>query len=1046
MSEDRRELLHIPEQMRPGAGDASPVFLANPRNQGWFSRLFALLIFFAVSGTILGGMGALFLFQKYARQIPVFNSLDKFRPDLPSSFYSKGEMLIGEFYKQRREVVPIEKIPRKLLYAFVAAEDDRFFKHGGVDPVGITRAMIKNLKNGRIKAGGSTLTQQVAKSFLYDLLQVTMRKNVCRNDSQCGWRERCQARAGSAIGRCVARSFKSCSSQVTTIYNGRPVKIYRGLTTLCDPHEVCLAQCKTKEQITSGQCAKWTCMPAAAKPVCTSDDACGFGKKCVKQECVPDFNRQVSMMINRIQDKGAEIRIVKAPEPVMSKLSGDFKRRKSKYVKLYFRNAINVNVQKIEGLPGVLSTYRYAEKTLRRKIREAVLATSMERKFTKKDILWLYLNQVFLGHKAHGVQAASQNYFGKNVWELNLKEAAILAGLPQAPSRYNPHRHPKRALKRMGYVLRRMEKMGYISRDERMKALKRKLVTYPVVDVMRKRVPYFAQEVKKIIQRKYGKESLNRDGLEVFTTVDVEKQMLARLAIRKGLENLDKRQGYRGPLGVIPRKNWADANRRAAKYYGNTPIKPGQTYAGLVMRINRSRQYAVVQIGKHTGYLPLAGMRWARKPSPYRRRPIWSVRQALKPGYWILVEPRTRKQLKTGSRSIDRKIPNKPLLLRLRQHPKVEGAVLSMDPHSGYVDAMVGGYAFERSEFNRALYACRQPGSSFKPLVYATALENGETIKKRRGEIKKPITTGTVLVDAPLIHDSNSDPKAARYKPGNHSGTYAGEVTLRTALMNSMNIPAIKTMMKVGVDKVIEYARKFGITTHLRKELGLALGQSCVKPWDLMKAYGVIARGGVKANPTLIRMVIDRDQQVLEDHRNFDDPAMSPESKINRMEAKVFEEDVRILRKETAYLITYLMRGVVLYTTGYKVRQLKKPAAGKTGTTNDSFDVWFMGITKKHVTGVWLGFDKNEQPLGAWETGGRTAAPVWLDYMKKSTAGLKWSEWTAPSTIVWKMIDPKTGKLAAPGASNALKLPFEKGTEPKERARSRSQLGTDDID
>ena len=1044
-----KETLHIPDHLRGNDKQKVPAYIENSRPKSILRLLFRLTVFFGMTGFVMGSCGGMAIFARYATGIPHLNSLNQYRPPLPTVVYSHGEDVIGEFSAERRVLVPLEKIPKKLLYAFVAAEDDRFFKHGGVDPLGIMRAVVKNLKAGRIKAGGSTLTQQVAKTFLLDRLVIKMRDGLCRSDKQCGWRQRCKTRAGRPYGRCVKRSFRACSKQVTVIYQGKPTKVYRGYTTMCDPHEVCRPQCKDKVENQAGLCPQWMCVPAAPKPTCQTSQSCRFGERCTDGECKPSFQAQIADILDKLAQKGAEVHRVKAPEKILSELRGDFKRKTQKYVEINARQAARINKQKIERLPGVRVVYRFAEKSFKRKIREAILATQLERKFTKGQILWLYLNHIYLGHHAHGVQAAAQNYFGKNVWELTLAECALLAGLPKKPSRADPYRYPDRARTRMTYVLKRMHEMGYISKAEREQALNEPIKTKAIPNLFFEKTPYFTEEVRKQLLSTYGKEGLLKGGMEVYTSIDTEKQMLGRRALRKGLKNLDIRQGYRGPLGVIPKQHWSKALDKAAKFYGPGPLKPKMIYAGLVTRINRRKQQVTVKVGHHIGILPLAGMRWARKPNPYRSykgNMIRRIGKTLRPGYWILVEPvKSWKDLRTRSRVYDRTIPRRGLLFRLRQHPKVEGALVSIDPHSGYIETLIGGYAYKRSQFNRALYACRQPGSSFKPIVYTTALENGYTRKVRGKDVHEPITPGSILQDTPLVYDSGTDPTAARYKPSNYSGRYEGDMLLRTALMKSKNIPSIRLMMKVTMDKVIEYARKFGLTTELRKDLGLALGQSCAKPWEMAMFYAMLARGGLKVNPVFIKMVINRDGEVVEDQRSYDDPSLSPESQINRFEDALLREEKRLISRQTAYLITTILRQVVLYGTGVAVRKLKKPAAGKTGTTNDSFDVWFTGFTPLHATVAWLGFDKNESPLGSWETGGQTAAPVWVEYMKGATKGLKWKEFQAPPGIVWRRIDPKTGKLANVDTSGAIRLPFKAGTEPKDRVNKRGQVKADDF-
>jgi penicillin-binding protein 1A len=1047
--------LYIPWRWQVGKSDSKvrpPAKIENEKPRKIWQRLLGFVLFLGLTGTITGGCGGLYIFSRNTTGVPVMTSLRQFQPKLPSVIYARDGMKVGVFGSEKRTLVPIERIPKPLIYAFVAAEDDRFFQHGGVDPLGILRAVVKNLKSGRIRAGGSTLTQQVAKSFLFDRLSIKLKKGICRNDKQCGWRERCQSRPGAPFGRCVPRSFKPCGKEITIVYQGKPVRAYRGYTTLCDAHELCRPQCKDQKINMSGHCRQWICMPSAPKPMCSADNQCGFGESCQTGECKPDFKKQLADLILKLQQKGAEIRAVRAPTQFLQGLDGGFKRWTSKRsIAVFASQAAQIDPRKISLLPGVRSVHKSAAKSLRRKVREAILAVRLEKKFSKLQILWMYMSNIFLGRKSYGVQSAAQNYFGKNVWDLELAESAMIAGLPQAPSAYNPYRNFDKAWNRTQYVLKRMLELNYISKEDHDKAvsqkeiLRKRIKTAKAPNDFRDGTPYITAEVRKAVQRKYGRERFLEGGLKVVTSTDPQRQMVARRYIRRGIEQLDMRQGYRGPLGIIPRKHWADAIKRATAFYGDKQLVPGRVYAGLVTSIDRSSQQVTVQVGRYKGILPVAGMRWARKPNEYMsysRGRLVRVGNRLKTGYWILVEPvKSWKVLKTGTRSLDRKIPRSGLIFRLRQHPKVNGATLSIDPHTGYVDAMVGGYSYTRSQFNRAMYACRQPGSSFKPIVYTTALENGEKRRIKGKEEKVPITTGTVIMDAPLTHDSGKEHSGARYKPSNYTGKYEGEVTLRRALVSSMNIPAIKIMLRTGIDRVIESARKFGITTPLRREFGMALGQSCVRPYELTMFYAMLARKGLRAHPTLIKMVLGRHDQILEDNRHYDDPALSPESIFNRMEHRMYRKEERLISKQTAFLISFLLKQVVSGGTGFKARLGKgRVAAGKTGTTNDSFDVWFMGFTPIKATAVWLGFDKNERPLGAWETGGRTAAPVWAKYMKDSTRGQKWPDFKPPADIIWSRIDPKTGKLANTDTRNAEFLPFIKGTEPTQRVEKRTNI------
>jgi penicillin-binding protein 1A len=362
-------------------------------------------------------------------------------------------------------------------------------------------------------------------------------------------------------------------------------------------------------------------------------------------------------------------------------------------------------------------------------------------------------------------------------------------------------------------------------------------------------------------------------------------------------------------------------------------------------------------------------------------------------------------------------VPEAELLFTLEQDPTLQGALVSVDPGSGYVSAMVGGYDFEASEFNRAFQACRQPGSAFKPIVYSAAVE------------KLDYTPATILTDAPLVFrdDENS------WKPQNYGETFKGDVTLRTALVNSMNIPAVKTAealaSRLGAGALGEWAKSLGLTTPVKQELGSALGSSCVNLWELTNVYALFARYGEKRPSTFVKRVLDRDGNVLEDHADWRDPWVGVETRLAAGFSEITRKREQPVTPQTAYILVRLMREVATVGTGARAAALGKPAAGKTGTTNDSFDTWFMGFTHDLATGVWLGYDINVTPLGRYETGGHAALPIWLDYMKAALDGREQQEWVAPEGIVEMRIDPQTGKAVEDKEKGVLE-PFKLGTEP----------------
>jgi penicillin-binding protein 1A len=433
------------------------------------------------------------------------------------------------------------------------------------------------------------------------------------------------------------------------------------------------------------------------------------------------------------------------------------------------------------------------------------------------------------------------------------------------------------------------------------------------------------------------------------------------------------------------------------------------------------------------GKLPIENMRWAREPNPERYYPsslIDRVGLALKVGDVIIVRVGVSKVREDDEAVTDADKPASKdgVVFSLEQEPTLQGAIVSINPHNGYVVAMIGGYDFDANEFNRAFQACRQPGSSFKPVVYSAALELLDW------------QVNQVLVDAPVVFD---DPDTQlRWKPENFGSDFKGDVLLRTALVNSMNIPAVKTLHAVGVKPAIEWAHKLGFTTRFNEDLSMALGGSCVRLNEMTGVYATFNRGGLKARPVYVRKVEDRLGRTLEDHTAYDDPFASFEERVAGGYAELADPLERVMKPETGYLITYLMREVVRAGTGVAAQKLGKPAAGKTGTTNDSFDTWFMGFTKDLVTGVWLGYDRYDHPLGKYETGGRASLPIWVDYMKSALADRPQSEFGVPADadIVFARINEDTGELATPDDKRAMSMPFVRGMEPTEEEVAPGQV------
>jgi len=660
------------------------------------------------------------------------------------------------------------------------------------------------------------------------------------------------------------------------------------------------------------------------------------------------------------------------------------------------------------------------EKSYVRKIREAILARRTEAHLSKLEILALYLNQIYLGHGAYGVQAAAHNYFRKDISKLNLAESAMLAGLPPQPGRLNPILNLRRARARQRHVLDRMVAEGFVSAQEADAAHQVPLKLHPErADLFGDHSPHFTEHVRKQLLARYGYERLHRGGLKIYMTVDADRQRSAQEALGQGLESLSRRQGFIGPIRQLKPEEQAEFQGRLRAEYGELKaLDPGQLYLGIVTQVKKRK--AQVQVANLELRLPLKeGMRWAKLYDPeakHNRGRLRDLSKVLAPGDLIRVEAGEV----SGS-------------IKLHQIPKVQGALISLDPHTGYVEAMVGGYDFDLSEYNRAFQGCRQPGSVFKPLVYALALE-------------QDLTLSSPLEDTPIVVFDRK--REFLWKPRNHGGRYKGDVLLRDALIHSMNIPAIRVIRHVGPKAAAHFARLLGISTPLFPDQSLVLGSSCVYPWEMVKVYASFALRGLEPRSVFIKRVETREGLILEDQSHFSDPFAPVASKIDAMLRQLFEPPERHLRSSTAFLLQHALRDVVRSGTGVRAKKLGKPAGGKTGTT-DAYDAWFLGFTQSLVTGVWVGSDQNDRRLGSRETGGKLALPIWLRYMSAALEGISEEEFSreesAPSGVSFQRIDKGTGLLAPPG-NPALRLPFRQGTEPQEWAPKRGRLLDGELD
>lgn len=795
-------------------------FMLNNKGLGLLGTVFLLFVLALVAAVFVAGS----YLTTLVGELPRVDKLADYRPPIVSQVFGDDGRLVGEFYIERRLVVPVNQMPRKLIQAFVAAEDANFYAHKGVDYLGIVRAVFKNLSTMRKKEGASTITQQVTKTML--------------------------------------------------------------LTP---------------------------------------------------------------------------------------------------------------------------------EKRISRKIKEAILATRLEQKLTKDEILYLYLNQIYLGAGAYGVEAAAETYFGKSVTQLNLAETALLAGLPKAPNTYSPVKHLDRARERQRYVLNRMVQEGYVTKAQADEAREAHLNILPGRRVLNNQVAYFLEQMRIYLEGRYGEDLLYKGGLKIYTTMNAGMQGAAFDAIRSGLKDVDKRKGFRGAAMYLNQNEVEQFCSKVEDGIDLAALKTGEIYQGVVVAVDNAKGVATVRVGDRTGTLDRKGMAWAGRlalANSYGKpdKPTRTIGL----GAVLDVQVITPDSDKQGAE------------FKLEQEPEVQGALVSIDPATGAIKAMVGGYDFRKSQFNRAVQAKRNAGSAFKPIIYAAALEQG-------------MTAATVIVDEPVTYPSGV---GKTWSPKNYDNKFRGPVTMREALTRSINIVSVKILDQIGVDYAVEYAKRLGFSSKIEPNLSIALGAVSVSPLELTSAYTVFANRGVYMPPYYISKVTDADGKVLEEY-TIPMPPQPPEElnddldvtdTIRAVEQRLSEEMLygkratQATSPEVAYLITNLMESVVQSGTGHRAAAIKRPVAGKTGTTNEVRDAWFVGYIPQLVTGVWVGFDNQARSLGASGSGGVAAAPIWADYMQQAVAGMPVRAFTAPDDISIVRVDPATGRLAQ--GSEGVAEAFIRGTEP----------------
>jgi penicillin-binding protein 1A len=675
-----------------------------------------------------------------------------------------------------------------------------------------------------------------------------------------------------------------------------------------------------------------------------------------------------------------------------------------------------------------------SERKLERKVKEAILSYRLERRFSKDEILEIYLNQIFFGNNAYGIKAAAQIYFHKQLNEITLAEAAILAGLPKAPSQYSPIRSMAAAKGRQKYVLGQMLKAGFATKDEVDAALKEDVKAYPFNPNNIFHSPYFVTEVRRILSEdpRWKGLDIDHDGFEIHTTLDLNADEMAENALQKGLREVDKRRGWRGPKMNIPGGDKKIFLQHFPDSADLEEPRPGQLYPALVTEIIRDKSIARVDLGKISSAIDYKNIEWARKKLDGEDRAMWiTADQMLKVGDVIEVSliENAAKDKNADKDKKDFILPGIEKQFKIDQTPTINGAVVLLDPYSGKVATIQGGYDFTVSKFNRATQGMRQPGSTFKPVIYFSAIDGFK------------YTPATIVYDEPRTFRVGND----YWTPGNFDGKFLGPITLRTALEKSRNLISAEIIAGIGIDPVIKYARKLGITSPLGRNLSLSLGSSEVTLLEMTRAYGTFAAKGVLFDSSFIDRIVDRDGKEIYNYDN---------EKLNKAQ--------QVINENSAFVMVNMMKGVIENGTGYKVKEINRPVAGKTGTSNDQMDAWFIGYTPQWSCGVWVGFD-DKIKIGEKETGGVVAAPIWLYFMRdflnfqdktaleklesegKAEAerlGIEYVppqpfeplDFSVPPGVDGFWVDKNSGMAAEANAPGAIYEYFVKGTEPNKTA------------
>ncbi len=783
-------------------------------------RVLTFLFSMVVLAGLVGGGALLAAFWHFGRGLPDYHQLAHYAPPVTSRVYAGDGRLVAEYAVEKRTFVPLSAIPRRVIHAFLSAEDKNFYDHPGIDLVGVARAIVINVGNklrgaDRRPEGASTITQQVAKNFL--------------------------------------------------------------LTN---------------------------------------------------------------------------------------------------------------------------------EVSYERKIKEAILALRIEQAFPKDHILELYLNEIYLGLGSYGVAAAAKNYFNKGLDELSTAEAAYLAALPKAPNNYHPVRNARAAQERRNWVISRMREDGHLTAEEAAAASGEPLLLHrPDETQLVAGGDYFAEDIRRHIAERFGDEALYKGGLVVRSTLDPQLQALAERALRQGLQEYDRRHGWRGPIARID-GDWAEKLARITP-----PAGLGQWQLAVVLKTGPD-DAEIGFVGGSRGRIPWSEMRWARpwlegqRVGAMPRRPA----DVLAKGDVVAVEAVGASE---GGQTREDSV------YALRQLPKVEGALVAMDPHTGRVLAMVGGFSYERSQFNRATQALRQPGSAFKPFVYLAALDSG-------------YTPSSLVLDGPVEIDQG--PGLPKWRPQNYSGDFLGPTTLRIGLEKSRNLMTVQLAQDVGMAKIADYAKRFGIVDDLPQVLAMSLGAGETTVLRLTAAYAMLVNGGKQIRPTLIDRIQDRSGATIfrHDQRSCEDCTATF---FAHGETPTLPDDRPALTDPaSAYQMVSILQGVVERGTGRRIAELGRPLAGKTGTSNDSFDTWFVGFSPDLAVGVFVGFDEPKS-LGAKETGSSVAVPIFKDFMAAALADQPAMPFRLPPGIRLVRVNHDTGLPAQPGDRNVILEAFKPDSLPSDDGR-----------